>query len=226
MILCDTELRTKCETINILGPDIGLVSPIEEDQIQPASIDVRLGEEFKYFNKYEVSSPNEDIYFRALQNADSYLLAKRRGYVKQAELYENLVIDPENFNADKMMQSFTATKSNPFLLGPGDFALGHTLETITLPNNLVGIVNGKSSLGRLGLIVHATAGFVDPGFPGQVTLELYNLSPYAIILRPGMKIAQMVFQRCGSCENPYGSDKLNSKYKGQTGATASRISNG
>lgn len=103
-------------------------------------------------------------------------------------------------------------------LEPGEFALGSTLEKVTLPATLCAQVNGKSSLGRLGLLVHATAGFVDPGFSGELTLELKNLSNHVIPLSRGMAVAQLVFHRLTSpAQRPYGHEELGSHYQGQVG---------
>ena len=111
----------------------------------------------------------------------------------------------------------------PFVIHPGEFALGRTQEYVEIPDDLVSRIEGKSSLGRLGLIVHATAGFVDPGFSGHVTLELSNVATLPIMLYPGMKIGQLCFFRLSSpAENPYGSGKYGSHYQGQRGPTASR----
>lgn len=113
----------------------------------------------------------------------------------------------------------------PFILHPGTFCLGSTVETITVPNDLVARVDGKSSLGRLGLLVHATAGYVDPGWNGKLTLELSNQSQMPIALYYGMRIAQISFLTMTSTvDRPYGSPSLGSKYQGQTGPTPSRIS--
>ena len=110
-----------------------------------------------------------------------------------------------------------------FVLHPGEFVLASTLETVTLPDDLAARVEGKSSLGRLGLLTHATAGFVDPGFSGHVTLELSNVATLPIMLWPGMKIGQLAFFRLSSAaETPYGSAKYGSHYQGQRGPTASR----
>ena len=110
-----------------------------------------------------------------------------------------------------------------FVLHPGEFVLGTTLETVSLPDDLAARVEGKSSLGRLGLLTHATAGFVDPGFTGHVTLELSNVATLPIMLWPGMKIGQLAFFRLSSpAEYPYGSEKYGSHYQGQRGPTASR----
>jgi dCTP deaminase len=113
----------------------------------------------------------------------------------------------------------------PFVIQPASFCLGSTIETVTLPDDIVARVDGKSSLGRLGLLVHATAGYVDPGWTGRLTLELSNQSQMPIALYYGMRIAQVSFlQLTTPVDRPYGSPELGSKYQGQTGPTASRIS--
>ncbi|MBA13105.1 MAG: dCTP deaminase [SAR202 cluster bacterium] len=112
----------------------------------------------------------------------------------------------------------------PFILHPGEFVLGSTLEHIELPDDLVARVEGKSSLGRLGLLIHSTAGYVDPGFKGHLTLELSNVANLPITLYYGMKIGQLSYlQLTTPSEFPYGSPELGSKYQGQTDATASKI---
>ena len=111
----------------------------------------------------------------------------------------------------------------PFILHPGEFVLGSTLERITLPDDLVARLEGKSSLGRLGLLIHSTAGFVDPGWDGHVTLELSNVANLPITIYHGMKIGQLSFvQLTEPAESPYGSSALGSKYQGQQGPTPSR----
>jgi dCTP deaminase len=113
----------------------------------------------------------------------------------------------------------------PFIIHPGIFCLGATMETITLPDDIVARVDGKSSLGRLGLLVHATAGYVDPGWIGRLTLELSNQSQMPIALYSGMRVAQISFLTMTTpVDRPYGSLELGSKYQGQTGPTPSRIS--
>jgi dCTP deaminase len=110
----------------------------------------------------------------------------------------------------------------PFILHPGEFVLGSTLERVSLPNDLVARLEGKSSLGRLGLLIHSTAGYVDPGWDGYLTLELSNVANLPITLYPGMKIGQIsFFQLTTEAEKPYGS--TGSKYQGQRGPTASRF---
>jgi dCTP deaminase len=111
----------------------------------------------------------------------------------------------------------------PVILHPGEFVLGSTYELVTLPDDIAARLEGKSSLGRLGLLTHSTAGFVDPGFSGHVTLELSNVATLPIKLWPGMKIGQLCFIRLSSpAEKPYGSAEYSSRYQGQRGPTASR----
>jgi dCTP deaminase len=111
----------------------------------------------------------------------------------------------------------------PFILHPGEFVLGSTLERVTLPDDLVARLEGKSSLGRLGLLIHSTAGFIDPGWDGHVTLELSNVANLPITIYVGMKIGQLSFvQMTEPADTPYGAATLGSKYKGQTGPTPSR----
>jgi dCTP deaminase len=113
--------------------------------------------------------------------------------------------------------------SQPFMLHPGEFVLGSTLERIAVPDDLVARIEGKSSLGRLGLLIHSTAGFIDAGFDGHVTLELANVASLPITLYPGMKIGQVSFmQMTTPADNPYGKGAAGSKYQGQRGPTPSR----
>jgi len=111
----------------------------------------------------------------------------------------------------------------PFILHPGEFVLGSTLERVKVPNNLVARIEGKSSLGRLGLLIHSTAGFVDAGWNGQLTLELSNVASLPITLYPNMKIGQMSFMEMTTeADHPYGSGEVGSKYQDQVGPIASR----
>ena len=110
-----------------------------------------------------------------------------------------------------------------FMLHPGEFVLGSTLERLAVPDDLVARIEGKSSLGRLGLLIHSTAGFIDAGFDGHITLELANVASLPITLYPGMKIGQVSFmQMTTPADNPYGSGAKGSKYQGQRGPTPSR----
>ena len=124
---------------------------------------------------------------------------------------------------DDLTELITIDDEEPFIIQPGAFCLGSTIETVTLPHDIVARVDGKSSLGRLGLLVHATAGYVDPGWTGRLTLELSNQSQMPIALYYGMRIAQISFLRMSTpVDRPYGSPELGSKYQGQTGPTPSR----
>ena len=121
-----------------------------------------------------------------------------------------------------LTELLSLTGDEPFILHPGEFVLGQTLEWVELPDDLVARLEGKSSLGRLGLLIHSTAGYVDPGWKGNLTLELSNVANLPIALYFGMKIGQISFFRMTSpVERPYGSKELGSKYQGQSTPTAS-----
>ncbi len=131
-------------------------------------------------------------------------------------------IDPAE-QQDELTRLIEVDPKEPFILHPGEFVLGSTYEFVTLPDDVAARLEGKSSLGRLGLLTHSTAGFVDPGFKGHVTLELSNVATLPIKLWPGMKIGQLCFFKLTSpSEHPYGSEKYSSRYQGQRGPTASR----
>jgi dCTP deaminase len=163
------------------------IEPWDATQVQPASVDLRLGGSFRVFHNHRATSID-------LRNPP-------------ANLTEEVVI-PEG---------------DAFVIHPGEFALGRTLEYVELPDDIVARIEGKSSLGRLGLIVHATAGFCDPGFQGTLTLELNNLTRVPILLYPGLPIAQLSFMTLDRpAARPYGSPGLGSHYQGQRAATESR----
>jgi dCTP deaminase len=145
-----------------------------------------------------------DRFFRVFHNARyPYIDVKE----PQEDLTELVEIDDER----------------PFILHPGEFVLGSTLERIALPDDLVARLEGKSSLGRLGLLIHSTAGFIDPGWDGHVTLELSNVANLPITIYHGMKIGQISFMQLSEpADSPYGSGDLGSKYQGQMGPTPSR----
>lgn len=131
-------------------------------------------------------------------------------------------IDPRE-QQDELTRFVEVAADEEFILHPGEFVLGSTYEYVSLPDDIAARLEGKSSLGRLGLLTHSTAGFVDPGFQGHVTLELSNVATLPIKLWPGMKIGQLCFFQLSSpSENPYGSTKYGSRYQGQRGPTASR----
>ncbi len=133
------------------------------------------------------------------------------------------VIDPKAPQED-LTEAVEATPTAPFVLHPGEFVLGSTLETVGLADDVVARLEGKSSLGRLGLLIHSTAGFIDPGFTGQVTLELSNVANLPIAIYPGMRIGQVSFYALSTpADRPYGSPELGSKYQGQSGPTPSRV---
>ncbi len=131
-------------------------------------------------------------------------------------------IDPSIEQPD-LTRLVEVDSEKPFILHPGEFVLGSTFESVTLPDDIAARLEGKSSLGRLGLLTHSTAGFIDPGFEGNVTLELSNTATLPINLWPGMKIGQLCFFQLSSpAEHPYGSSKYLSRYRGQRGPTASK----
>jgi|SRR6266508_3693341 len=164
----------------------------------------------------------------------------------QLEPYESSLIQPSSIDVrlDRWFRVFNNTKythidpseqqdelttlvevpdEESFVLHPGEFVLASTLEVVTLPDDLAGRLEGKSSLGRLGLLTHSTAGFIDPGFSGHVTLELSNVANLPITLWPGMKIGQLcIFRLSSPAEHPYGSSVYGSRYQGQRGPTPSR----
>jgi dCTP deaminase len=131
-------------------------------------------------------------------------------------------IDPAE-QQDDLTRMVEVAADEPFILHPGEFVLGSTYETITLADDIASRLEGKSSLGRLGLLTHSTAGFIDPGFSGHVTLELSNVATLPIKLWPGMKIGQVcVIKLSSPAEHPYGSAIYGSRYQGQRGPTPSR----
>ncbi len=126
-------------------------------------------------------------------------------------------------NLEELTQLVDASDEDPFILHPGEFVLGSTAERVAIPSDLVGRIEGKSSLGRLGLLIHTTAGFVDAGWDGQLTLEFSNVASLPITLYPGMRIGQISFIRMTTeADNPYGTGELGSKYQGQKGPRPSR----
>jgi dCTP deaminase len=163
------------------------VEPWDPALVQPASIDLRLGDSFRVFHNHRVTA---------------------------IDLRE----PPTN-----LTEGVTVDEDEPFAIHPGEFVLGRTLERVRIPDDVVARIEGKSSLGRLGLIVHATAGFVDPGFEGTLTLEITNLTRVPIKLYAGLLIAQLSFMALDrAAEHPYGSAELGSHYQGQVAATESR----
>jgi len=143
-------------------------------------------------------------------------------YFRVFENHRYPFIDPSEDQPD-LTREVHPEGDEPFILHPGEFVLASTYETVTLPDDIASRLEGKSSLGRLGLLTHSTAGFIDPGFSGHVTLELSNVATLPIKLYPGMKIGQLCLFRLSSpSEHPYGSERYGSRYQGQRGPTASR----
>ncbi|MCL9815553.1 dCTP deaminase [Natronocalculus amylovorans] len=185
MILSDRDLRRRLEEGDLV------IDPIDdpEMQIQPASIDLRLGSEFLEFQRANIPC----IHPNSTEEVDDYVTET---YVEEGD---------------------------EFILHPGDFVLGTTKERVEIPDDLVAHVEGRSSLGRLAIVVHATAGLCDPGYQGQITLELSNLGTAPVALTPGMRASQLTFTKMTSpAERPYGSER-GSKYQDQKGPQASRI---
>jgi len=185
MILSDTDILARLREGGLV------IDPLDDvdQQVQPASVDLRLGSEFLEFQRTNIScihpTREEEV----------------REYISETVVAEG----------------------DEFILHPGDFVLGTTKERVEMPADLVANVEGRSSLGRLAVVVHATAGFVDPGYRGQVTLELSNLGTAPVALTPGMRVSQLVFTELTSpAERPYGSER-GSKYQDQHGPQASRI---
>ena len=138
------------------------------------------------------------------------------------ENHKYSVIDP-SIEQSELTREVVAEDGEAVILHPGEFVLASTYEIITLPDDIAGRLEGKSSLGRLGLLTHSTAGFIDPGFSGHITLELSNVANLPVKLFPGMKIGQLCLIKLSSpAEHPYGSAKYGSRYQGQRGPTASR----
>lgn len=176
MILNDKELKALIEV-----DDNPLVYPVSNNGIQPASVDVRLGDSFL--------KPGTSVLYRNSGNYNAF----------------NMSVEYEKYSGE-------------YIINPHEFILATTVEYLRLPNNLTAFVEGRSSIGRMGLFVQ-NAGWVDPGFEGQITLELFNASEVPILLKPFTRVAQLVFCKMSEdCKVPY-----NGKYQSQTGATGSLI---
>src|ERR671925_2148221 len=182
VVLSDRSIREELASGGIV------IDPLDENAIQPSSVDVHV-----------------DRYFRVFRNDTTPYIDPKRA---QEDLTELVEVDDDK----------------AFILHPGEFVLGSTRERVALGPDLVARLEGKSSLGRLGLLIHSTAGFVDAGWDGHLTLELSNVANLPIAIYPGMKIGQISFIRMTSpAEHPYGSETTGSKYQGQRGPTPSRF---
>ena len=185
MILSDADILRRLEEGSLV------VEPLSDPdiQVQPASIDLRLGREFLEFQHANIPCihPNSEQ--------------------ETVEYTESVTVDDDG----------------EYILHPGDFVLGTTHERVEIPDDLIAHVEGRSSLGRLAIVVHATAGLCDPGYKGQITLELSNLGTAPVALTPGMRISQLTFTELKTpAERPYGSER-GSKYQDQKGPQASKI---
>jgi dCTP deaminase len=180
-MLSDRDIKKAIENKEII------IDPFDEKYIQPASVDLHLGNQFLVY-----------------------------------DTNKNFAIDPKK-PLDQMMLPVEIDEEKPFVLHPGEFALGLIYETTGVSNDMVGRLEGKSSVGRMGLLIHVTAGFLDPGNCLKMTLELHNTATLPILLYYKMPIAQMAFDRLSSpCENPYSKNK-NSKYVGDSKPMASQM---
>jgi dCTP deaminase len=147
---------------------------------------------------------------------------RRDRFFRVFENHKYSVIDP-SIEQSELTREVAVTGGEHFILHPGEFVLASTYEVITLPDDIAGRLEGKSSLGRLGLLTHSTAGFIDPGFSGHITLELSNVANLPVKLFPGMKIGQLCLIRLSSpAQHPYGSAVYGSRYQGQRGPTPSK----
>jgi dCTP deaminase len=172
----------------LVGEGRIVVRPWDPALVQPASVDLRLGDSFRVFHNHRAAAID--------------------------------LRDPPT----NLTEEVVVADGEAFVIHPGEFVLGRTLEYVELPGDVVARIEGRSSLGRLGLIVHATAGFVDPGFKGTLTLEIANLTRIPIKLYAGGPIAQLSFMALDApAERPYGSEDLGSHYQGQMAATDSRF---
>lgn len=183
MVLSDRDLRRRLN----MGDSSIVIDPLDEDQIQPASVDLTLDSEFLVYQAFDWRPP-----------------------IRLDDIKGTLNGEPSH------------TVHHAYTLHPGQFCLASTAERVEVPDDLVARVEGKSSIGRLGLLIHATAGYIDPGFKGKITLEMFNLINRPIVLTAGKSVCQISFLRLSSkAEFPYGHEKLNSKYQDQTKVTAS-----
>jgi dCTP deaminase len=188
MILPDHKIIALCQPTTLVPIDtdrypsqmkeidqVPMIEPFDESQVEPASYDVRLGNDFKIFQRDKTIGID---------------------FAQPADITRHVRIEDGDY----------------LTLHPGEFVLGVTREVVHMPNGIVSRIEGKSSVGRLGLMVHVTAGFIDPGFNGPITLEMYGVHPLALMLRPGIKIAQLSFHTMlSAAKNPYSGRYQNAK---------------
>jgi dCTP deaminase len=185
MILSDRDIKKLLQTGDLV------IEPLDpETQIQPSSVDLRLGDTFRLFK------PSEKAYIDPINDRD----------------------------LEKYTEVIKVEEGKPFILHPFEFVLASTIERVKLPDYLVGRLEGRSSLGRIAVVIHATAGFVDSCFDGHLTLEMSNVGKLPVALYPGQRICQVVFEKLSSpSERPYGHPDRESKYQYQQGPEPSRI---
>lgn len=185
MILSDRDILERLRRGDIvITPELDL-----DTQLQPASLDMRLGYDFQTFN-----------------------------YTRQA------LIDPADPTTFEQLTTLTQLEDGErFLVHPGEFVLATTLERVEIPTDLLARLEGRSSIGRLGIVIHSTAGYLDPGFKGKITLEISNLGRIAVALYPRMRICQIAFEEMSSSVGSSYGEKRGAKYQGQDAATASRL---
>ncbi|RDD52457.1 dCTP deaminase [Nanoarchaeota archaeon NZ13-N] len=199
MILSDKKIKEYIKSRKIV------VEPFDESLVGPASLDVRLGFKFRVFKNInveaiDIKSYKEDVIYRS----------ESKDYTIHHGTYSDLII--------------VKGENIPIIVHPGEFVLASVYEYIELSRDIAAQINGRSSIGRLGLLVHTSAGWIDPGYAGHLTLEIYNVNKVPVKLYPLTKIAQIVFYDLGEgVEVPYG-ERKSSKYFGEDGATESRIS--
>ncbi|TKX78985.1 dCTP deaminase [Halorubrum sp. SD626R] len=185
MILSDADILDRLADGDLVVEPLGDV----DQQVQPASVDLRLGERFLEFQRTNIPC----------------------------------IHPTEADEVGEYVTETTVPEGDEFILHPGDFVLGTTTERVEIPDDLVAHVEGRSSLGRLAIVVHATAGLCDPGYKGQITLELSNLGTAPVALSPGMRVSQLTFTELKTpADRPYGAER-GSKYQDQDGPQASRI---
>ncbi len=185
MILSDADILDRLADGDLVIEPLADV----DQQVQPASVDLRLGERFLEFQRTNIPC----------------------------------IHPTEADEVGEYVTETTVSEGDEFILHPGDFVLGTTTERVEIPDDLVAHVEGRSSLGRLAIVVHATAGLCDPGYHGQITLELSNLGTAPVALSPGMRVSQLTFTELkSSADRPYGTER-GSKYQDQDGPQASRI---
>lgn len=184
-ILSDIDIKKALDEEKIVIDPI-----IDEKQIQPSSVDLRIGNKFKGF-----------------------------------KIITKPFIDPfDETDLESYMEEITIDEKQPFIIHPGEFTLATTYETIKLPSDIVARVEGRSSIGRLGITMHVTAGYIDPGFEGKITLEISNIGKMPVALYPGQRVCQIVFETMTSPSvKPYGHKSRDSKYMNQEGPQVSKI---